>query len=134
MVSAGAPGSTRTLRGPRLVASSAPAARGTCTHHLLCRAGAPEPPECKIHGCALFRLAQSSNPGHASEVSITVIKEGATLRILECSEEIPEGTRLVLQPFKQPSAAGNALEYAQLESFLHQPDDDWGCELDPLTL
>ena len=66
-------------------------------------------------------------------MSIVVIKERTTLRILECSEDIPEGTRLVLQPvpdFGDPSA----LELAQLESISRDAEEDWGDLLDPLTL
>lgn len=54
-------------------------------------------------------------------MSITVIKEGGTPRILEATAPIPEGTRLVLVP-----TSYSPLEHAQLESIFQEDAEDWG--------
>ncbi|MEI6786590.1 MAG: hypothetical protein WCQ21_37420 [Verrucomicrobiota bacterium] len=62
-----------------------------------------------------------------------VVKEGSVLRIVESSDPIPEGTRLILQPQLEVSCL-EALELAQLESLGREQEEDWGKILDPLTL
>ena len=66
-------------------------------------------------------------------MNIVVVKEGSMLRIVESSDPIPEGTRLVLQP-KVETPGPAALELAQLESLSREREEDWGGLLDPLTL
>ena len=66
-------------------------------------------------------------------MNIVVVKEGSVLRIVESSDPIPEGTRLVLQP-KLEASGVEALELAQLESLGREQEEDWGELLDPLTL
>jgi hypothetical protein len=66
-------------------------------------------------------------------MKIVVVKEGSVLRIVESSDPIPEGTRLVLQP-KLEATGVEALELAQLESLGREEEEDWGELLDPLTL
>lgn len=66
-------------------------------------------------------------------MNIVVVKEGSVLRIVESSDPIPEGARLVLHPQFEGSSA-EALELAQLESLGREPEEDWGDLLDPLTL
>jgi hypothetical protein len=66
-------------------------------------------------------------------MNIVVVKEGSVLRIVESSDPIPEGTRLVLQP-KLEATGVEALELAQLESLGREQEEDWGELLDPLTL
>ena len=66
-------------------------------------------------------------------MNIVVVKEGSVLRIVESSDPIPEGTRLVLQP-KLEASGVEALELAQLESLGREQEEDWGQLLDPLTL
>ena len=55
------------------------------------------------------------------------------LRIVESSDPIPEGARLVLQP-KVETPGPAAVELAQLESLSREREEDWGSLLDPLTL
>ena len=66
-------------------------------------------------------------------MNIVVVKEGSMLRIVESSDPIPEGARLVLQlQVETPGPA--AVELAQLESLSQEREEDWGSLLDPLTL
>jgi hypothetical protein len=66
-------------------------------------------------------------------MKIVAVKEGSVLRIVESSEPIAEGVRLVLQPeIEHPVADG--LELAQLESLSRESEEDWGRLLDPITL
>jgi len=66
-------------------------------------------------------------------MSITVVKEGNLLRIVEAEGEIPEGTRLVLYTERERSSY-TPLEYVQLESVFAEDEEDWGDTLDALTL
>lgn len=67
-------------------------------------------------------------------MSVTVIKEGDALRILEATQPIPEGTRLVLFTAGEQGAGNtlSALESAQLESIFAGDDEDWSDVLAPL--
>ncbi len=66
-------------------------------------------------------------------MSITVIKEGSILRVLESTTPVPDGERLVLYTAeeiakRQPSA----WDAAQLNSAF-QDAEDWGDSLDALV-
>jgi hypothetical protein len=66
-------------------------------------------------------------------MNIAVVKEGSVLRIVESSDPVPEGARLVLQSKTEASGA-DPLELAQLECLGREQEEDWGELLDPLTL
>lgn len=66
-------------------------------------------------------------------MNIIVAKEGSVLRIVESSDPIPDGTRLVLQPRLEVSSL-EALELAQLENLGREQEEDWRNLLDPLSL
>ncbi|HPA20669.1 MAG TPA: hypothetical protein PLU30_23170 [Verrucomicrobiae bacterium] len=70
-------------------------------------------------------------------MSITVIKKGSGLEILDASAQIPEGVRLVLYT-KDEMMAGNpppnVWEAAQLDSVFREDDEDWGDSLDRLLI
>jgi hypothetical protein len=70
-------------------------------------------------------------------MSINVIKEGSLLRVIESSEPIPDGARLILYTAseladltRQPTA----WEAAQLESAFRDGEEDWGSSLDGLVI
>ena len=67
-------------------------------------------------------------------MSITVIKEGSVLRILDGAGAIPDGTRLVLVPAKAVDGMGDPLEQVQLETAFREDQEDWGNLLDPLVI
>ena len=66
-------------------------------------------------------------------MNIIAVREGSVLRIVESSEPIAEGARLILQSKLGPPAP-DALELAQLESLSLEPEEDWGHLLDAITL
>ena len=67
---------------------------------------------------------------------ITAIKEGHTLRILDCCQPIAEGATLALYT-EDELRPGNRLapiEHLQLEGVFAEENEDWGSSLDPITL
>jgi len=70
-------------------------------------------------------------------MSLTVIKEGNMLRIVEASAEVPDGTRLVLFTEQEMVARRDGidpLDAAQLDSVFREDDEDWGDSLKPILL
>jgi hypothetical protein len=67
-------------------------------------------------------------------MSITVIKEGNVLRVLEATAPIPDGARLVLYtPEELTASRPSAWEAAQIDSVFREDDEDWGSSLDALV-
>lgn len=70
-------------------------------------------------------------------MSISVIKEGNVLRVVESSEPILDGAKLTLYTASELSALSKSLtawEAAQLESTFQEDEDDWGSSLDSLVI
>ena len=70
-------------------------------------------------------------------MSVTVIKEGNMLRLIDASEAIPDGKMLVLytaEELRTESKGLTAWEAAQIESVFSEDDEDWGNSLDHLVV
>ena len=69
-------------------------------------------------------------------MSITAVREGNTLRLIEASSEIPEGATVVLFTEDELSRSKNSnpLDTLQLDRAFAEEDVDWGPLLDPITL
>lgn len=70
-------------------------------------------------------------------MSITAIKEGDVLKVVESSEPIPDGARLTLYTATELAALTrqpSAWEAAQVESAFSDGEEDWGSSLDCLVV
>ncbi len=65
-------------------------------------------------------------------MSITVLRKGNTLELVESTGEIPEGVPLVLFT-KGELTSPNAWEAAQMQSAFDEEGEDWGKSLDGLV-
>ena len=83
------------------------------------------------------RIDLRSNPEiYSPEMSLTVIREGTVLRIIDSTGEVPAGRELRLYTEEElPRHLGcSPLEHLQLESAFAENEEDWGNSLDALTL
>lgn len=80
-----------------------------------------------------LNLAKLPSHHYPATMSVTVVKEGNTLRVLQSSETIPDGQQLVLYTAEELARRSgySPLEYARLESIFAQDKEDWGDSLAP---
>lgn len=64
-------------------------------------------------------------------MSVTVVKEGNALRIVEADGEFPAGQKVKLFTREElaQKAGYSPLEYVQLESIFAEDEEDWGDSL-----
>jgi len=69
-------------------------------------------------------------------MSITVVREGNVLKIVEADGELPAGEKVKLFTMEELARRSGytPLEYLQLESIFSESDEDWGDSLDSLLV
>jgi len=84
---------------------------------------------CKLRADELTKI---SNTPNSRIMSIEVIKEGNVLRVLDCSEDIPEGSHLRLfteSEFKKLENERREMLNLQMPSFIRGDEDEDAREL-----